>query len=96
MICNVVSVLPIEYDCPIKVEESDECDKQEMAKHMLVYYYVMNNGCVEEQGVFFERPDEGIKSHLKPLFIREKFENTGINKVLIDRGASINMIPYFI
>jgi hypothetical protein len=34
----------------------------------------MNNGCVEEQSASFEKPDLGMKGHLKPLFIRAKIE----------------------
>jgi hypothetical protein len=53
----------------------------------------MNNGCIEEQQATFERPDLGMKSHLKPLFIRAKVEGVGINKVLIDGGAAVNLMP---
>lgn len=36
-----------------------------------------------------------MKNHLKPLFIRGKVENIGINKVLVDGGAVVNLMPYF-
>lgn len=72
MIYNVVLILPIEYDCPTKVKELEECDEQEMARHMPVCYYVMDNGCVEEHNAFFKRPDKDIRIHLKPLFIRKQ------------------------
>jgi hypothetical protein len=54
----------------------------------------MGNGCVEEQQVVFEKPHEGMKNHLKPLFIRAKINNVGVNKVLIDGGATVNLMPH--
>jgi hypothetical protein len=52
----------------------------------------MNNGCIEEQQATFERPDLGMKNHLKPLFIRAKVEGVGVNKVLIDVYIIIYLI----
>jgi hypothetical protein len=83
VICNVVSVLPRDYDRVMEVEdEEDEMEEETMA-HRPVCYYVMNNGCVEEQNAFFERPDDSMKAHLKPLFIKGKVENIGVNKILV-------------
>lgn len=53
---------------------------------------MMNNGCVEEQNAFFERPNEVMKSHLKPLFITGKIEDVPINKILVDCDAIVNLI----
>ena len=53
----------------------------------------MNNGCIEEQQAAFEKPDLGMKSHLKPLFIRAKVNGVVVNKVLIDGGAAVNLMP---
>src|SRR3954470_16255483 len=80
LICNVVSVLPHEFNQETKVEDCEEADIDEMAKHRPVCYYVLNKGAVKEQNAFFERPDEGMRNHLKPLYIRAKIENVGINK----------------
>lgn len=70
VICNVVSVLPREYDYVTEVAEPEDCDEEEMARHKPVCYFVMNNGYIEKKNVFFNRLDEGMKIHLKPLFIR--------------------------
>ncbi|KAI5389321.1 hypothetical protein KIW84_074822 [Lathyrus oleraceus] len=61
----------------------DEMEEETMV-HRPVCYYVMNNGCVEEHNAFFERPDDSMKAHLKPLFIKAKVENVGVNKILVD------------
>lgn len=36
-----------------------------------------------------------MRSHLKPLFIRGKIENTRVNKILVDGGVVVNLMPYF-
>lgn len=53
----------------------------------------MNNDCVEEEKVVFDRPFEGIKQHLKPLFIWPKVYGIGVHKVLVDGGSVINLMP---
>ncbi|XP_045802327.1 uncharacterized protein LOC123895902 [Trifolium pratense] len=96
VLVNVVSILPAEYDVWSEVTEGeDEFDESELALHKPMCYYVMNNGCLGEQMANFERPTEGMKNHLKPLFIQAKVNNVGVNKVLIDGGAAVNLMPEF-
>lgn len=61
--CNVVSVLPREYNQVMEVEKPEDLTKMEMDRHKPICYYIMNNDRVEEQNAFFERPDESMKSH---------------------------------
>lgn len=96
VIFNVVSVLPTKYDYVIEVTKPMDYDEEEMAKQKHVCYFVINNGCIEDQNAFFERQDEGIKNHLKPLFIRSKVKNTTVNKILIDGRVVVNLIPHFL
>ena len=49
MNCNMVSVLPYEYNQETEIEDNEEADAVEMAKHKPVCYYVLNNGTVEEK-----------------------------------------------
>lgn len=35
-----------------------------------------------------------MKSHLKPLFIKTKVENYGVNKVLVDNGTTFNLMTH--
>ncbi|XP_050895251.1 uncharacterized protein LOC127101860 [Lathyrus oleraceus] len=67
-----------------------------MAAYKPICYYVMNNGCMEEKNALFERPDEDIKSHLKPLFITRKIEDVPINKILVDCDTTVNLILHHI
>lgn len=92
---NMVSVFPYDYDEVTEVKETEETYETEMAKHKPVRYYMMNTGVVEEKNAFFERPDQGMKIHLKPLFVRGKVENLGVNTILVDGGAVVNLMMRF-
>lgn len=74
-------------------EEEDDCLTEEIENHKPLSYYVMNNGCVEKDNSVFDRPNEGMKQHLKSLFIWAKVDGVGVNKVLVDGGAVINVMP---
>src|SRR3954465_7595791 len=54
----------------------------------------MGKGVVEEQKDVFERPGRGMMYHLKPLFTRAKVDGVPINKVFVDGGAAVNLMPY--
>jgi hypothetical protein len=89
-----VSILPSEFDrlSGITEDEYDTATKESM-DHKPICYYVMNEGEVIETDTVFKRPTESMKSHLKPLYIWAKVEDVGINKVLVDGGAAINLMP---
>lgn len=79
----------------MEVEEPKDATDVEMARHRPVCYYMMNNGCVEEKNAFFERPNKGMESHLKPLFIIGKVENITVNTILVDGGAVVNLMSHY-
>jgi len=56
-------------------------------------YFVKNNGSEEDRKAIFEKPDDLMKNHLNPLFIQAKVDEIGINKVLVDSGAAVNLMP---
>lgn len=56
-------------------------------------YYVMNSGVVEEQQAMFEKPTPWMMYHLKPLFIKAKVDGVAVNKVFINGGAVVNLMP---
>ena len=92
----VVSMLPMEYDLISEVTEDEEDFTEEMVSQQPKCYFVMDNGCVIGQHAMFERPDYHMQQHLKPLFIQAKINDVGINKVLVDGGATINFLPHFL
>ena len=50
-------------------------------------------GVVEEQHAMFEKPTSDMMYHLKPLFIRAKVDGFPVNKVFVDGGAAVNLMP---
>jgi len=92
VIC-VASILSIEYDVTSEIIEDEDDFTEEMVVHKPMCYYVMNNGYVEDHHAIFERHDYHMKSHLKPLFIQAKIKYIGVNKVLEDGGAVVNLLP---
>jgi len=54
--------------------------------------YFVNNGSKDNRKAIFEQPDDSMKSHLKPLFIQDKVDEIGVNKVLIDDSAAVNLM----
>jgi len=54
VICNVVSILPAEYDVLSEVEESeDDFNLKDMEKYKSMRCYVTNYCCGDEQKVIF-------------------------------------------
>lgn len=47
-------------------KEEDE-SAEEMATHKPLWYYVMNDGFVNEDKAIFERPDMSMQQHLNPV-----------------------------
>ncbi|MCI17140.1 hypothetical protein A2U01_0038287, partial [Trifolium medium] len=96
VLVNVISILPAEYDVQTEVNEVEEDQNTvEMASNKPVCYYIMGNGCVEDQNAMFEKPDLGMKNHLKALFVRAKVNGVGVNRILVDGGAVVNILPHF-
>ena len=86
-------MLPVEYDVPSEIDEVESDFTEEMAHHKPLCYYVMNNGCIKNQHAVFEKHEFPMTHHLKPLFIQAKSNGVGVNKVLVDGGATVNLLP---
>lgn len=91
IICNMIFVFPLEYDTVTKVSE-EEGLKEELDTHKPLCYHMMNDNSVNEDCAIFERPCVAMQQHLKPLYIRAKVNNMGINKALSDCGACVNVM----
>lgn len=93
--CGIVSVLSAEYDMVSKVSKmEDDFMPDETVGGKPLCYYVMNIGVVEKQKATFERPIPWMMDHLKPLFRRVKVYGVAVNKVFIDEGETVNLMPY--
>jgi hypothetical protein len=49
--------------------------------------------CLVPKDAVFEKPEE-LSQHLKPLYIRGHINGKPISRMLIDGGASINLMLY--
>jgi hypothetical protein len=47
----------------------------------------------EDHHAVFERPNVSMTQHVKPLFIQAKINGVGVNRVLVDGGATVNLLP---
>lgn len=92
IICNMIFVFPLESDTVKEVIKEKGLD-EELTTHKPLCYYVMNGGSVNKERAIFERPYMAMQQHLKPLYIRAKVNGVGINKVFIDCGACVNVMP---
>src|ERR1044072_8432895 len=73
IICNVVYILPAEYDMISEVmEEEDDSSSKEVECPKPLCFYVMNEEQMTKQNDVFKKPDEEMKRNLKPLYIRAK------------------------
>jgi len=94
VICNVVSILPAEYDVISEVEESEEdYNLEDLEKYKSMCCYVTYYGYSNQQKATFDKPNGSMKSHLNPLFIPTKVDNVRVNKILVDGGATMNLMP---
>ncbi|KAI5317066.1 hypothetical protein L3X38_036773 [Prunus dulcis] len=43
--------------------------------------------------VCYEMPTKKMSSHLKPLYVGAHFDGVSVSKVLMDTGATVNVLP---
>lgn len=94
LVCSIMFMLPAEFDKIFEVFENDKDVPDDVANQKPLCYYVMDNGVVEERTTMFEKPYLGMTYHLKPLFIREKFDGTPVIKVFIEKGATMSLMSH--
>lgn len=88
-------MLPVKYDMVIKMMDAEEeFYVEELDGHKPVCYYAMNNIFLDKQNAIFEKPHLGMNSHLKPLFIKVIVDNYGVNKFLVNIGATISLMSH--
>jgi hypothetical protein len=51
--------------------------------------------CLGPKEVVFEKPEESSQ-HLKPLYIRGDIDERSTSGMLVDGGAAVNLMPYFV
>lgn len=97
VICNFVFVLPIQFDILNKVTNNeDDYLVDEVTNSELMCYYVMSSGITEEENVVFKNTNKDMNKHIKSLLVLDKVDEVGVNKVLVDDGAAVNLMPHFL
>jgi hypothetical protein len=77
-----------------EVEESEEdYNLEDMEKYKSMCCYVTNYGYGDQQKAIFEKPNGSMKRHLKPLFIQAKVDDVKVDKILVDGGVVVNLMP---
>ena len=105
MECNVIT-LPIEFMAKQNItkdgEHSSKSSNAQGACHILLTDEEMENlePKVEAElefppsKIIFEKPSKRMSQHLKPLFVKVHMDGIPINRVLVDNGATINILPW--
>ena len=55
---------------------------------------VTKNEGFEAGKMMFEKPSKQMTQHLKSLYIKAHMNGRPVNKVLVDNGAAVNILPY--
>ncbi|RYR15780.1 hypothetical protein Ahy_B04g072707 [Arachis hypogaea] len=82
---GMILIIPIEY---LGEYEGDPEEDYDMEDEEAFSFIRLEN----EPGYFF-RPNEKQMSHLRPLHITTTLSGIKVNKVLIDGGAAISLLP---
>ena len=55
---------------------------------------MIENEGFETGKMVFEKPSKQMTQHLKSLYIKAHMNGRPVNKVLVDNGAAVNILPY--
>ncbi|RYQ98557.1 hypothetical protein Ahy_B07g086297 [Arachis hypogaea] len=82
---STISIIPTEYLGEYEGNPVENYDVDDEETFSFIRY--------EDEPGYFQRPSEKQKSHLRPLHITTTMSGIKINKVLIDGGAAISLLP---
>jgi hypothetical protein len=98
--CNMVYILPREFMSLERLELEENEDREEnqgaiqKAQGATPILLVTKNKSFEPGTMVFEKPSKQMTQHLKPLYIKAHMNGRPVNKVLVDNGAAVNILPY--
>jgi len=78
---NMVFMLPMEF---LALSSDDELEFSNQIAQL----------ALDPMTAIFEKPADDERQHLKALFVKGKVDGQPMNKILIDGGAAINIMPY--
>nr|KYP38587.1 hypothetical protein KK1_040155 [Cajanus cajan] len=98
-ICGVVSILPSEYaEAMESVNEQEDIHREDFFgdpnyESKIVWVNQISRVIPKFNSAVFDSPTPEMKDHLKPLLLTLMIEGIEVNKVLVDGGAAINILP---
>ncbi|RYR12111.1 hypothetical protein Ahy_B04g069640 [Arachis hypogaea] len=82
---GTILIIPTEYLGEYEGDLEEDYDMEAEEAFSFIRY--------EDEPCYFLRPTERQKSHLRPLHITTTLSGIRVNKVLIDGGAAISLLP---
>ncbi|RYR39064.1 hypothetical protein Ahy_A09g044481 [Arachis hypogaea] len=82
---GMISIIPTEYLGECESNPDEDYDQEDEEAFSFIH--------IEDEPGFFPRPTERQMSHLRPLHIVAVVNGFKINKVLIDGGIAISLLP---
>ena len=77
---NAIFILPVEFRAPM---DQDEDDDEEESAAQLVF---------QAESAIFDKPEKHL--HLKALYLKGFIDGKPMTKMLVDGGATVNLMPY--
>nr|KYP37009.1 hypothetical protein KK1_041822 [Cajanus cajan] len=98
-ICGIVSILSSEYVGAMEfVNEQEDIHREDFFddpnyESKIIWVNQVSRVIPKFNSAVFDSPTEEMKAHLKPLLLTLMIEGHEVNKVLVDGGAAINILP---
>uniref|UniRef100_A0A2N9F3D7 Peptidase A2 domain-containing protein n=1 Tax=Fagus sylvatica TaxID=28930 RepID=A0A2N9F3D7_FAGSY len=84
--CNAIT-LPREFMATTWVQREDD------ARGAVPILLAEDEECRDTGKIIFEKPTLAMCQHLKPLYIKAHMDGRPVNRVLVDNGAAVNILP---
>ena len=84
--CNAIT-LPREFMATTWVQ------REEDARGALPILLAEEEECQDTGKIIFEKSTLAMSQHLKPLYIKAHMDGRPVNRVLVDNGATVNILP---
>ncbi|GKV34003.1 hypothetical protein SLEP1_g42432 [Rubroshorea leprosula] len=91
--CLVIT-LPLVFQAR-EQSESAVCHQTDLAEEEEVIEIPAkeDDGMDSADKIIFEKPEERMARHIRPLYIHAHLDGMPINRVLVDNGAAVNVLP---
>ncbi|GKV47379.1 hypothetical protein SLEP1_g54284 [Rubroshorea leprosula] len=92
---NEETGLKAKFDVPDKAENSSDviCFDLTEEEEVIEIPAKEEGGMDSADKIIFEKPEERMARHIRPLYIHAHLDGMPINRVLVDNGAAVNVLP---